>query len=343
MYVIIVLALVRTLTLSTSIHCFSILCLPSAGGEVALYFLLPQKAGGTLELYRSTTAGKRLPPDPLRIPVARFSPSPSEWPFIDRKAAHNTFYYYRACYRPLPGFPVWSSLASCTTSGTALPPLRKPSLFVDKENFILEVRDDGAPMKRYPIDLGQNSRRRKLFQDRASTPEGIYKIICVQNNATYYKAYDLDYPTPIDRIRYRFALAHRLLPAEGGALPPIGGEIQIHGLCVGYNWTWGCIAMRNRDMDELMSRREIGVGTEVLICGSEVTEEDMALEMKGLSMKETKALQQELAGMGFYHGGIDGILDEETSFSLGSFQLSRKLPVTCEPDSRTLRLLRIRK
>ncbi len=44
---------------------------------------------------------------------------------------------------------------------------------------------------------------------------------------------------------------------------PLGGEIYIHGGGVGGNWTWGCVAMNNEDIEEIY--KLVNVGTRVAI------------------------------------------------------------------------------
>jgi len=199
----------------------------------------------------------------------------------------------------------------------ALPRLSSPRLVIDKLNYVLEVQDAGQVVKRYPIALGANPRNRKLCQDRASTPEGRYRIINLQPQATFFKAYDIDYPTPLDWDRYRFAAEHDLLPA---GQPPIGGEIQIHGRGIQSNWTWGCIALRDEDMVELFSHPEIACGVEVLITGSQLSLQDL--------QAIARAPRDELARRGL-----------GSRWALGEYQRAKRLPVTLEPDARTLKSL----
>lgn len=206
---------------------------------------------------------------------------------------------------------------SVTTPPRALPRLASPRLLIDKRNYVLEVQDAGRVVKRYPVALGANPVNRKLCQDRASTPEGRYRIINLQPEATFFKAYDIDYPTALDWDRYDFAAAHGLLPAGN---PPIGGEIQIHGKGIETNWTWGCIALRNEDMVELFAHPEIASGVEVLITGAQLSLQDL--------QAIARAPRAELARRGL-----------GSPAALGEYQVKKGLPVTCEPDARTLKSL----
>lgn len=150
-----------------------------------------------------------------------------------------------------------------------LPPLKQPELRVDKAAYVLTVVDGGKVAKRYPVALGRSPKTRKTCFDNASTPEGVYRIAGLQPRATYHRAYDLSYPNAADRARWRAAKA--LDPA----FPPIGGEIQIHGRGIHANWTYGCIALRDADIDELFGAPAIAAGTTVRIWGGELKATDV--------------------------------------------------------------------
>lgn len=85
----------------------------------------------------------------------------------------------------------------------------------------------------------------------------------------------VSYPNNIDRCRYNEAMKKKLIPKINNKYAEIGGSITIHGGGIGNNWTWGCIAMRNRDVDEILSLRNLKVGTPILIVGNEVTRKDL--------------------------------------------------------------------
>ena len=168
-----------------------------------------------------------------------------------------------------------------------LPVSRHTQLRVDKTNYALEVWDSARMLKRYPLAMGRTPWKRKLHFDNSSTPEGRYKIIAAQPDATYYKAYDIDYPNRADEARYRI-----LKPSSG-----IGGEIEIHGQGIDRNWTFGCMAMRNADMDELFAHGEIGVGTVVWIYGGELTLADLQSDVDNPFRPLELGLRQKAQGL----------------------------------------------
>ena len=205
----------------------------------------------TCELWRSTS-GWDYRPDKVPACIVYAGSSNS---VVDATAAPGTTYFYEL---RLQGSKYRIQFK---TPRQPLAALSRPELRVDKEHYVLEVWDQGLLRKRYPIALGRDPKKRKLHFDNATTPEGNYRIVGLQPDATYYKAYDIDYPNADDLARYRRA----------GVSQPIGGEIQIHGMGIGSNWTFGCVAMRNEDIDELFSHPEIGMGTLVRIYGGELS------------------------------------------------------------------------
>ncbi len=143
---------------------------------------------------------------------------------------------------------------------------RKPAVVIAKEEHRVTVYVDGAVHKVYQADLGFNWVADKLLSGDGATPEGRYRVVQEKRGGQtlYYKALLLDYPNSLDRREFQSALRAGQIPAGSG----IGGLIEIHGEGGrGEDWTKGCIALRNRDIDELM--RLVGNGTPVTIIGSD--------------------------------------------------------------------------
>lgn len=143
---------------------------------------------------------------------------------------------------------------------------RSPAIVVLKENRRLDLYDDGRLLKSYTADMGYRSFNDKLRAGDAATPEGRYYVTSRRGpgSAAYYKAFDLDYPNAEDRAQFDRLRRDGKLP-RGARL---GGSIQIHGEGGrGRDWTRGCVALSNRDMDDLF--RRVGVGTPVTIVGGD--------------------------------------------------------------------------
>lgn len=139
---------------------------------------------------------------------------------------------------------------------------RGHAIIVDKSRHKLYLIREGKLVRSYDCDLGYNSIRQKMFQGDGATPEGQYQVTGVKNNGAsrYYRALPLNYPNAHDLERLRVYKRRGVISAS--ARP--GGNIEIHGHG-GRNedWTEGCVALRNDELDHLM--RHVGKGTPVTI------------------------------------------------------------------------------
>jgi hypothetical protein len=116
----------------------------------------------------------------------------------------------------------------------------------------------------YRVDLGAGGIESKTRAGDASTPEGRYHITEMRapGQTHYYRALMLDYPNADDRARFQALQRTGQMPRNGR----IGSNIEIHGEGGrSQDWTQGCVALSNDEMDELVSL--VGVGTPVTIVG----------------------------------------------------------------------------
>ncbi len=105
----------------------------------------------------------------------------------------------------------------------------------------------------------------KEYQGDKRTPEGLYKVTkkISEGRTKYHKALLLNYPNSQDNERF----INNKKTGNIHAAAKIGGLIEIHGHGgKGADWTEGCIALANEDIDVLY--KFISVGTPVLIIGS---------------------------------------------------------------------------
>jgi hypothetical protein len=135
---------------------------------------------------------------------------------------------------------------------------------VDKLRRRMTVYRSGKVVKVYAVDLGLGGMERKMRSGDDATPEGLYKIQEIRGpgQTKYYRAFLLDYPNSQDRKRFEEARRKGIIPK--GANP--GSLIEIH--CEGgrdKDWTKGCVALTNREMDDLVKLAK--VGTPVAIVG----------------------------------------------------------------------------
>jgi len=117
----------------------------------------------------------------------------------------------------------------------------------------------------YSVELGKNWIGDKRYSGDKATPEGKYKITKKKDSrqTRYFKALLLNYPNNEDKQRFQNEIRNRTLPRYAR----IGGLIEIHGGGgKGVNWTDGCIAFADNDMDSLF--RIVPVGCPITILGS---------------------------------------------------------------------------
>ncbi len=131
-------------------------------------------------------------------------------------------------------------------------------------------------------DFGFNAYSDKLRRGSANnpddwrTPEGAFHVVRKNSRSQFYKAFVLNYPNAedaerglrdgiISRRQYEAIMQASNVLGEPPMSTPLGGMIEIHGDGTGksINWTQGCVAIRNEDMDLLWDR--VAVGTPVVI------------------------------------------------------------------------------
>lgn len=247
--------------------------------------------------------------------------------FLDPAPADGVTYLYQ-----LHAGAHASGVVALTTAARPLPAVvAAPRLRVDKATYVMTLLDGERVIRRLPFAMGRAPTRRKLHFDNASTPEGIYRVVALQPRATYHKAFDLDYPNALDRARHAVAGAGR------PGFPAIGGEIQIHaGGGTQANWTFGCMALRDADIDELFARKAVRVGTEVRIWGGELSEAEVDAMAAPPAAAALRPWRAALAAHGFV---TDGAWGPALWAAIGRYQRAHGLPATCWPDAVTGRHL----
>ena len=122
-------------------------------------------------------------------------------------------------------------------------------VLIEKKARRLTLLSKGEAIKTYKIALGGNPVGPKERQGDLKTPEGTYIIDARNGNSGFHLSLHISYPNEQDKKRAR----------ELGVSP--GGDIMIHGLKNGYgemgashagvDWTEGCIAVTNQEMEEI--------------------------------------------------------------------------------------------
>jgi murein L,D-transpeptidase YafK len=146
---------------------------------------------------------------------------------------------------------------------------KRPSvteLRIDKSERRLEVVAGDVVLKTYDVALGPGGSGPKRYEGDKVTPIGTYRVIA-KIPRLFHQFLSLDYPNAEDRARYAKLKAAGDIPKGIG----IGFGIGIHG--VGNpelepthkesDWTFGCIALDDAEIDELVKLAP--VGTRVVI------------------------------------------------------------------------------
>lgn len=149
-------------------------------------------------------------------------------------------------YYPAPSLP----------SGT-----KASRIVIHKSDHSLILYAKDKPIKTYRVSLGRGGLSPKQHEGDKKTPEGHYIIDHRNKNSGYYRSLHISYPNMQDRAR----------AAKTNQSP--GGDIMIHGLRNGMDfigsmhllidWTRGCIALTNAEMDELWSAVPSGTPVEI--------------------------------------------------------------------------------
>lgn len=138
------------------------------------------------------------------------------------------------------------------------------ALVVDKISRTCELYQNGVSKRTYTVELGPNYMADKLMAGDRATPEGKYRVTSVKGpgETRYHRAFGLNYPNEEDWEEFRRLKREGRIPGRAG----IGSLIEIHGTGGrGSDWTSGCIALTDRDIDELS--RFVHSGTPVTIVG----------------------------------------------------------------------------
>jgi murein L,D-transpeptidase YafK len=132
---------------------------------------------------------------------------------------------------------------------------------IEKKERRLTLLSKGEVIKSYKIALGANPIGPKERQGDNKTPEGTYIIESRNGNSAYHLSLRISYPNEIDKMR-----------AEALGVSP-GGDIMIHGLKNGFSWvgashsntdwTNGCIAVTDEEMEEIYNLVPDGTVVEI--------------------------------------------------------------------------------
>ena len=140
-------------------------------------------------------------------------------------------------------------------------PLHADRVVVLKKNRTLELMSGGKVIKSYKVALGGEPVGPKGRQGDHKTPEGLYILDSRNAHSQFHKSMHISYPNARDR---RQARAQGVSP---------GGDVFVHGLPNGYgwagtahrmkDWTDGCIAVTNEEIEEIWNAVADGTPIEI--------------------------------------------------------------------------------
>lgn len=150
--------------------------------------------------------------------------------------------------------------ALAVSTAPAKPNPTADRILVLKSAHTMELLNHGEILKTYKVALG-NPHGTKIQAGDKKTPEGVYLVDAKNSQSLFHRALHLSYPNAADRERAR----------KLGVRP--GGDIEIHGLPKQYawlgaahrqmDWTTGCIAVTNPEIDEIWTLVPVGTPVEI--------------------------------------------------------------------------------
>jgi murein L,D-transpeptidase YafK len=163
--------------------------------------------------------------------------------------------------RPLTGLVALSLYVTGVTQNAARPALHADRVVVLKKEHTLELLSQGRVIKTFRVALGGDPVGPKTRRGDHKTPEGVYVLDSRNEHSKFYKSIHISYPNAHDR-----EAAH-----QKGVSP--GGDVFVHGLPNSYgaigaahrlrDWTDGCIAVTDQEMNEIWNAVADGTAIEI--------------------------------------------------------------------------------
>ena len=162
----------------------------------------------------------------------------------------------------------------CGDAGIEYPP-ENPRIVILKEKRELFLYNGDKLLKAYRVNLGTNPVDDKRREGDGCTPEGEFYICTKNDQSRYHLFLGISYPDAEDAERGRKTgliseTEYRQIieAVENRRRPPwntrLGGEIGIHGSGADTDWTRGCIALSNNDIEELYMLVDLGTPVKII-------------------------------------------------------------------------------
>ncbi|MEP7214360.1 MAG: L,D-transpeptidase [Acidobacteriota bacterium] len=147
--------------------------------------------------------------------------------------------------------------------------LNDPKIIITKSLRRLELFDGGKLVKTHIVVLGTDPHGSKAVEGDDRTPEGTFYIFAKNPESKFHLSLGISYPDDCAAARgleagliardEHDAIVHAI---RDGKKPPqktaVGGEIYIHGGGINGDWTEGCVALENAEIEELFAAVPIG-------------------------------------------------------------------------------------
>lgn len=129
-------------------------------------------------------------------------------------------------------------------------------VIVYKQRHQMVLMNKDKVVKNFWIALSNKPVGKKQYEGDKRTPEGTYTLDYIKEHSSFYRAFHISYPNKED-----IANARKMGRRPGGMImvhgqPPTGGEYQ--ETVQRTDWTNGCIALLNPDIDIFMSLVDVG-------------------------------------------------------------------------------------
>ncbi|GLQ73964.1 L,D-transpeptidase family protein [Vibrio penaeicida] len=127
---------------------------------------------------------------------------------------------------------------------------------VVKSERTMTLLSKGEVVKEYRIALGGSPKGHKQQEGDQKTPEGRYILDYKKEDSAFHRSMHISYPNAKDKAR-----------AKALGVDP-GGFIMVHGnnpenRLLQFDWTEGCIAITDDEMDEFMDLVQVGTPIEI--------------------------------------------------------------------------------
>lgn len=156
-----------------------------------------------------------------------------------------------------------------------LPKMENPHLLVKKKERKLQIFDGEKLVKTYSISLGFAPDGDKEIEGDGKTPEGDFYIFGKNPESAFFLSLGVSYPniedaerglknnliTKVEHDEIVKAVNEKGMPLQKTKL---GGEIFIHGGGCKSDWTAGCLALKNEEMQEVFEAIEVGTAIKIV-------------------------------------------------------------------------------